>query len=141
MSNIIELNNISKTFDNKKKGTIVMSEKKIPLREKKVVSGITHDLRQAKISIIGIKDTPGIASKIFKPISESGIIVDMIVQNISLDNKTTDLTFTVTRNQLIQAISVLENNKDKLGYKNIIRPMYPLDKEMEDPDLSARLIN
>ena len=111
---------VKSTFDNKKKGTIVMSEKKIPLREKKVVSGITHDLRQAKISIIGIKDTPGIASKIFKPISESGIIVDMIVQNISTEGET-DLTFTISKEDLNKTFKILRENKSKLSYYKLIK--------------------
>ena len=111
---------VKSTFDNKKKGTIVMSEKKIPLREKKVVSGITHDLRQAKISIIGIKDTPGIASKIFKPISESGIIVDMIVQNISTEGET-DLTFTKPKEDLNKTFKILRENSSKLSYYKLIK--------------------
>ena len=111
---------VKSTFDNKKKGTIVMSEKKIPLREKKVVSGITHDLRQAKISIIGIKDTPGIASKIFKPISESGIIVDMIVQNISTEGET-DLTFTIPKEDLNKTFKILRENSSKLSYYKLIK--------------------
>ena len=111
---------VKSTFDNKKKGTIVMSEKKIPLREKKVVSGITHDLRQAKISFIGIKDTPGIASKIFKPISESGIIVDMIVQNISTEGET-DLTFTIPKEDLNKTFKILRENSSKLSYYKLIK--------------------
>ena len=99
-------------------GTMVVDEDEI--LEKEIVSGIAYSPNEAKITVSGVSDKPGIAAKIFGPLADSGINVDMIVQNISLDNKTTDLTFTVTRNQLTQAISVLEDNMDELGYKNII---------------------
>jgi len=111
---------VKSTFNNSKKGTLVMKEDKIPIKDKKVVSGITHDLKQAKISIIGIKDTPGIASKIFKPISQSGIIVDMIVQNISTEGET-DLTFTVPKEDLNKTFKILRENKSKLSYKKLIK--------------------
>ena len=81
------------------KGTWVMEEKKIPIKEKKIITGITHDLKQSKITVSGIEDVPGVASKIFKPIGAAGIVVDMIVQNISTNNKT-DLTFTVPKDDL-----------------------------------------
>ena len=65
--------------------------KMLPIKEKKIITGITHDLKQSKITVSGIEDIPGVASKIFKPIGAAGIVVDMIVQNISTNNKT-DLT-------------------------------------------------
>ena len=111
---------VKSTFENKKKGTWVMNENNIPLNKKKVVSGLTHDLKQSKISIIGIKDTPGIASKIFKPIGEAGIIVDMIVQNISTKGET-DLTFTVPKEDLNKTVKILQNNKSKLSYSSLIK--------------------
>tara|TARA_B100001989_G_C24534727_1_gene463672 strand:+ start:593 stop:1816 length:1224 start_codon:yes stop_codon:yes gene_type:complete len=112
--------NVRSTFNLEKKGTIVMNEKEIPTKEKKIVSGITHDLKQAKISIIGIKDTPGIASKIFKPIGEAGIVVDMIVQNISTQGET-DLTFTVPKEDVNKTVKILKENKSKLTYSDLIK--------------------
>ncbi len=99
-------------------GTMVVDEDEI--LEKEIVSGIAYSPNEAKITVSGVSDKPGIAARIFGPLADSEINVDMIVQNISLDKKTTDLTFTITRNQLKQAINVLEKNKDNLGYEKII---------------------
>ncbi|PPR77230.1 MAG: Aspartate kinase Ask_LysC [Alphaproteobacteria bacterium MarineAlpha2_Bin1] len=99
-------------------GTMVVDEDEI--LEKEIVSGITYSPNEAKITVSGVSDRPGIAARIFGPLADSDINVDMIVQNISLDKKTTDLTFTITRNQLNQAINVLEKNKNDLAYEKII---------------------
>ena len=103
-----------------KKGTWVMDEKKIPLKEKKIITGITHDLKQSKITVSGIEDKPGVASKIFKPIGSAGIVVDMIVQNISTNNKT-DLTFTIPKDDLNKTVKILKSNMSKINYKKIIQ--------------------
>ena len=102
------------------KGTWVMDEKNIPIRERKIITGITHDLKQSKITVSGIEDIPGVASKIFKPIGSAGIVVDMIVQNISTDNKT-DLTFTIPKDDLNKTVKILKSNKKKINYKKIIQ--------------------
>ncbi len=99
-------------------GTMVVDEDEI--LEKEIVSGIAYSPNEAKITVSGVSDKPGIAARIFGPLADSDVNVDMIVQNISVDKKTTDLTFTVTRNQLNQAINVLEKNKNALGYKKIL---------------------
>ena len=101
------------------KGTWVMEEKKIPIKEKKIITGITHDLKQSKITVSGIEDVPGVASKIFKPIGAAGIVVDMIVQNISTNNKT-DLTFTVPKDDLNKTVKILKTKSTKINYKEII---------------------
>ena len=101
------------------KGTWVMEEKKIPIKEKKIITGITHDLKQSKITVSGIEDIPGVASKIFKPIGAAGIVVDMIVQNISTNNKT-DLTFTVPKDDLNKTVKILKTKSTKINYKEII---------------------
>ena len=88
------------------RGTWVMDEKLIPIKEKNVIRGITHDLKQSKITIVGIEDRPGIAFRIFEPIGVAGIIVDMIVQNISTDGKT-DLTFTIPKEDLNKTVKIL----------------------------------
>ncbi len=102
------------------RGTWVMDEKLIPIKEKNVIRGITHDLKQSKITIVGIEDRPGIAFRIFEPIGIAGIIVDMIVQNISTDGKT-DLTFTIPKEDLNKTVRILEKNKSKLGYRELIK--------------------
>ena len=101
------------------KGTWVMEEKKIPIKEKKIITGITHDLKQSKITVSGIEDVPGVASKIFKPIGAAGNVVDMIVQNISTNNKT-DLTFTVPKDDLNKTVKILKTKSAKINYKEII---------------------
>ena len=102
------------------RGTWVMDEKTIPLKEKKIITGITHDLKQSKITVSGIEDVPGVASKIFKPIGSAGIVVDMIVQNIST-NKKTDLTFTIPKDDLNKTVKILKLNMAKINYKKIIQ--------------------
>lgn len=102
------------------RGTWVMDEKTIPLKEKKIITGITHDLKQSKITVSGIEDVPGVASKIFKPIGSAGIVVDMIVQNIST-NKKTDLTFTIPKDDLNKTVKILKSNMAKINYKKIIQ--------------------
>ena len=99
-------------------GTLVVGEEEIV--EKEIVSGITYSPNEAKVTVREVADNPGIAAAIFGPLAEAGINVDMIVQNISPDNKTTDLTFTVARNQLNQALSVLEMNREILEFGELI---------------------
>ena len=78
-------------------GTLVVDEDEIV--EQQVVSGIAYSRDEAKITLVGVRDKPGVAASIFGPLSDAGINVDMIVQNISEDGKSTDLTFTVSRSR------------------------------------------
>jgi len=87
--------------------------------EKVVVSGVTYDKNEAKVSILRVPDKPGIASKIFGPIAESNINVDMIIQNISIDEYT-DLTFTVPRTDLSQALDIVRPIGKEIGAKEIV---------------------
>jgi len=87
--------------------------------ERVVVSGVTYDKNQAKVSILRVPDKPGIASKIFGPIAESNINVDMIIQNISTDEHT-DLTFTVPRTELSQALDIVRPIGKEIGANNIV---------------------
>jgi aspartate kinase len=68
----------------------------------------------------GVKDKPGVASKIFKPLFDNNIVVDMIVQNISADNKKTDVTFTIKRDDLKKTKSLMEVLKSELEYDSIL---------------------
>ncbi|NSW88488.1 aspartate kinase [bacterium] len=115
---------VKSTSKTTNKGTWVMDEKSIPIKERKIITGVTHDLKQSKITVSGIEDVPGVASKIFKPIGAAGIVVDMIVQNISIDNKT-DLTFTIPKDDLNKTVKILKSNKSKINYREIIQ-----DKEI-----------
>lgn len=87
-------------------GTLVTKEENI--MEKELVTGIAYSRDEAKVTVTNVPDVPGIAAKIFSPLSDANVNVDMIVQNISTDNKTTDMTFTVPKGELSQAITVLE---------------------------------
>lgn len=98
------------------KGTLVTREENIV--EQELVSGIAHNRDEAKITVVGVKDVPGIAAGLFEPLAKSAINVDMIVQNISRDG-TTDMTFTVPRSDLPKAKKTLEDLKD-LQYREVV---------------------
>ncbi len=87
-------------------GTLVVDEDEIV--EKQVVSGIAYAKDEAKITLVGVENTPGIAGEIFGPLAEGNINVDMIIQNISEDGKKTDLTFTVPENDVDKAVAILK---------------------------------
>lgn len=101
-----------------KPGTLVVDEEEIV--EQAVVSGIAYSRDEAKVTLIRVPDRPGVAAGIFGPLAENAINVDMIVQNISLDGETTDMTFTVGRADLKRALGVLEANAEKLGNPKIV---------------------
>lgn len=89
-------------------GTMVVDEDEIV--EKQIVSGIAYARNEAKITLVGVKNTPGIAGKIFGPLADGQINVDMIIQNISEDGKKTDLTFTVPETDVDKATKILESS-------------------------------
>ncbi len=86
-------------------GTIICKEASMEVRNK--VRGIAHDTNVAKITVVGVPDHPGIAAAIFEPLTRANISVDTIVQNASVEN-ITDLTFTVARDDLVKAMSIVE---------------------------------
>jgi aspartate kinase len=100
-------------------GTLITLDEELGLMEQPVVSGIAFNRDEAKVTIRGIPDIPGVAAKILAPIGEANIEVDVIVQNIAADN-TTDLTFTVNRGDMEKAKSVLDKIAKELGAKEII---------------------
>jgi aspartate kinase len=93
-------------------GTWVVAEEDV--MEKLVVSGVTFNRNEAKIRVRGVKDSPGAAANLFVPLSESGIVVDMILQNLSQDG-TTDVTFTVPRDDCRRALEITEKVAPELG--------------------------
>lgn len=99
-------------------GTLVVDEDEIV--EKEMISGIAYDRDEAKITLVGVADRPGVAAGIFGPLAEAGINVDMIVQNVSADGKATDLTFTVAKGDLDRAVRVVEDLRDALGYADLV---------------------
>ncbi len=98
-------------------GTLVTQEEHS--MEEVVVTGVTHDRGQAKISILRVPDRPGIASQVFGAIAERNIVVDMIVQNISRDGYT-DMSFTVTRNDFARGVSAIEDAAAKVGAQGVV---------------------
>ncbi|KZD12653.1 aspartate kinase [Oceanibaculum pacificum] len=98
-------------------GTMVVDEEEIV--EQQVVSGIAYSKDEAKITLVKVADRPGIAAGIFGPLADAAINVDMIVQNVSEDGKSTDLTFTVAKADLDRTVQVLESRKAELDYKAI----------------------
>jgi len=105
-------------LDEDKKGTLVCSEDSIA--DKKIVTGVTASTNDAKLTLTGIKDKPGVAADILGELADNGINVDMIVQNISGDRKTTDLTFTVPKDEFTKAKSLMENLSSNLSYKDLV---------------------
>ena len=99
-------------------GTLVVDEDEIV--EQEMISGIAYNRDEAKITLIGVADRPGVAAGIFGPLAEAGINVDMIVQNVSADGKATDLTFTVAKGDLDRAVRVVEELRDALGYADLV---------------------
>ncbi|MEC7735181.1 MAG: aspartate kinase, partial [Pseudomonadota bacterium] len=120
MTNNVSLRVLSSFEDSNdsNKGTIVTEEDAI--NDKRVVTGVTSSLSDAKVTLIGVRDKPGIAAKIFISLSNNNINVDMIVQNISESAKTTDITFTIPKNDLVEAQKIMEDIKEDVPYENII---------------------
>ena len=108
---------VKSTFSNNS-GTQITSEDKISYD--KVITGVAYSSDDAKITLQGVKDKPGVASAIFKPLYENNIVVDMIVQNISSDNSKTDITFTIKRDDLSKTKKLIEQLKQSLDYDKFI---------------------
>ena len=100
-----------------KSGTKIISENEID--DKKVVTGIAYSKGNAKVSIAGVVDKPGVAADVFEPIGKNNINIDMVIQNTSLDGKKANITFTIKREDLKKTLSLIEKNKEKLNYNKI----------------------
>lgn len=98
-------------------GTLVCDEDEIV--EQQVVSGIAYTKDEAKVTLVRVEDKPGVAARVFGPLARANINVDMIVQNVSDDGRTTDMTFTVGASDLDRAIDVLKKSKDEIGYEDL----------------------
>jgi aspartate kinase len=97
-------------------GTLVCPEEKA--MESVVVSGIAYDKNEAKVALRGVNDRPGVAARVFKPLSDAGIIVDLIVQNVSQNGKT-DITFTVGKADVPKAKDIVMKALDTIGAEKI----------------------
>jgi len=99
-------------------GTLVVGEDEIV--EQEMVSGIAYSRDDAKITLAKVADKPGIAAKVFGPLAKASVNVDMIVQNVSDDGSSTDITFTVGRTDLDRALDIIEKNRDAIEFKAVI---------------------
>ena len=99
-------------------GTLISFEEDTNM-EQAVISGIAFNRDEAKITVLGVPDRPGVAYHILGPVADANIEVDMIIQNQSVDGKT-DFTFTVSRNDYQKAIDVLEGQKADIGYSTLV---------------------
>ncbi len=99
-------------------GTLVVDEDEIV--EKQVVSGIAYSRDEAKITLVQVEDKPGVAAGIFGALADASINVDMIVQNVTPDGATTDMTFTVTRADLDRAVKLLEGKRDEIVFRELV---------------------
>ena len=106
-----------KSSFNRKPGTLITKRKNII--NNKIITGISSTQNDAKVTLVGVKDKPGIAAAIFKPLSRNSINVDMVVQNISANGKETDLTFTIKSEDLAKTRKIINENKS-INFKKLI---------------------
>jgi len=92
-----------------RKGTEIFNQESIDYT--KSVTGVAYSKDDAKVTLLGVEDKPGVAADIFEPLGKEQINIDMVIQNISPDGKTTDLTFTIKRDDLNKTIEIIKNNK------------------------------
>jgi aspartate kinase len=104
-------------------GTIITDVWGMPLEddvEHNMVTGIAYSRDDAKITVVRVPDKPGVAADILAPLSEAGINIDMIVQNVSHDGKATDITFTIAREDAERAIDALRKERDTLEFEKVL---------------------
>ncbi len=106
---------VKSTFTNRK-GTKIFDQQSIDYS--KSVTGVAYSKDDAKITLIGVEDKPGIAANIFEPLNKAQINVDMVIQNVSSDQKTTDITFTIKRIDLAKTKEIIKINNN-IKYKDI----------------------
>ncbi len=106
---------VRSTFTNRP-GTKIFNQDNIDYN--KSVTGVAYSKDDAKITLISVQDKPGVAANIFEPLGKNQINVDMVIQNISSDHKTTDITFTIKREDLSKTINLLKDNQN-ISYKSI----------------------
>ena len=106
---------VKSTFTNRQ-GTKIFDQENLDYT--KSVTGVAYSKDDAKITLTGVQDKPGVAANIFEPLSKNQINVDMVIQNISSDQKITDITFTIKRDDLLKTIEILKNN-NKIKYESI----------------------
>ena len=99
-------------------GTLVVDEDEI--LEQELVSGIAYSRDEAKITLLAVDDVPGVAARIFGPLADANVNVDMIVQNVTPDGQKTDMTYTVPQADLDATVELLKSKLDTLGYQDLL---------------------
>ena len=107
---------VKSSFTNRP-GTLIT--KKSNISKNKIITGISSTHNDSKVTLVGVKDRPGVAASIFKPLSINSINVDMVVQNISANNKDTDLTFTIKTEDLNKTKKIIKSNKN-INFKRLL---------------------
>ena len=107
---------VKSSFTNKP-GTLIT--KKSNITKNKIITGISSTHNDSKVTLVGVKDRPGVAASIFKPLSINSINVDMVVQNISANGKETDLTFTIKTDDLNKTKRIIKDNK-KINFRKLL---------------------
>jgi len=107
---------VKSSFVNKE-GTLITKRKNI--FRKKTITGLTSTKNDAKVTLVGVRDKPGVAASVFKPLSQNYINVDMVVQTSSNNNKETDITFTIKLDDLSKTLRLIKQNK-KIKYRDLI---------------------
>ena len=107
---------VKSSFVNKS-GTLIT--KRSNIINNKIITGISSTHNDSKVTLIGVKDKPGVAASIFKPLSKNSINVDMVVQNISANGKQTDLTFTIKKDDLFKTKKIIRENKN-IEYRKLL---------------------
>lgn len=103
---------------NENPGTIVCKEEKE--MERVVVSGVTYNKNEAKIEVMRVPDVPGVAAKLFKPIADANIVVDMIIQTSSTEKGRADLAFTVPKTDFSKALQIVKESAKQIGGKEVL---------------------
>ena len=107
---------VKSSFANKE-GTLITKRKNI--FRNKTITGLTSTKNDAKVTLVGVKDKPGVAASVFKPLSQNYINVDMVVQTSSSNNRKTDITFTIKSDDLSKTLRLIKQNK-KIKYRDLI---------------------
>ena len=107
---------VRSTFS-EKSGTKIVSENESDY--KKIITGIAYSKSNAKVSIVGVIDKPGVAADVFEPMGKNNINIDMVIQNTSLDGKTANITFTIKQEDLKKTLGIIEKDKEKLNYNKV----------------------
>ena len=107
---------VKSSFANKS-GTLITKRKNI--FRNKTITGLTSTKNDAKVTLVGVKDKPGVAASVFKPLSQNYINVDMVVQTSSSNNRETDITFTIKSDDLSKTLRLIKQNK-KIKYRDLI---------------------